>query len=81
MDIDHPLIQIDPDASLEDLQRRVNELTKKLNIAQRMGNRSLADQVRMALNSYQTVYQDRLRAQQANLSKDAPDYSDRIDIS
>jgi hypothetical protein len=81
MHIDHPLIKIDSDTSLEDLQSRVSELTKKLNIANRMGNRFLADQVRMALTSYQTVYQDRLRAQQDKLIKDAPDYSDRIDIS
>ena len=81
MHIDHPLINIDSEASLDDLQSRITELNKKLNIARRMGNRHLADQVAMALTSYQTVYQDRLRAQQQAQSQDAPDYSDRIDIS
>ena len=81
MNSEHPLIKLDPDASMEDLQSRITELTKKLTIAHRLGNRHLADQVRMALASYQTAYQDRLRAQQEAQKNDGPDYSDRIDIS
>ena len=81
MSVEHPLVQIDPDATLDQLQHKISELTKKLSMAHRMGNAHLANQVRMALTVYQNCYQDRMRQEQERLHKDGKDYSDRIDIS
>lgn len=81
MSTEHPLVQIDPNSTVEQLQQRINELTKKLGVAHRMGNAHLANQVRMALMAFQTAYQDRMRAEQERLGKEGKDYSDRIDIS
>jgi hypothetical protein len=63
---------------LEQLGSRVNELQKKLAIAQRSGNGHLADQVRMALESFQTRYQTQL--QETWKSQGGNNYNDRISI-
>lgn len=81
MNIEHPLITVDPGSTMEQLQSRIQELTKKMNTARRLGNAHLANQISMALYSYQSVYDQRLREQQQRDSRNAPDYSDRIDIS
>jgi hypothetical protein len=59
--MEHPLIGNLDNLTVEQLQEKISELTKKLSIAYRTGNSYLCDQLRMALESYQTKYQDRLR--------------------
>ena len=59
--MEHPLVANLDDLSTEQLQEKISELTKKLGIAMRTGNGHLCNQVRMALESYQNKYQERLR--------------------
>lgn len=59
--MEHPLIANLDDLSAEQLQEKITELTKKLGIATRTGNGYLCNQLRMALESYQNKYQERLR--------------------
>lgn len=74
--MEHPLIGDISDQTMEDLATRISDLQKKLTIAQRSGNGHLANQVRMALETYQNQYQSRLRASQPS----GNDYNDRIKI-
>lgn len=59
--MEHPLIPNLDDLSLEQLSEKISELNKKLSIAYRTGNGYLCDQIRMAIESYQTKYQEKLR--------------------
>lgn len=79
--MEHPLINNIDNLTIDELQSRVNELSKKLAIAQRTGNAFLVQQVRMALETFQNKYQEKLRAQWEEKNKSGPDFSDKIDIS
>jgi len=59
--MEHPLIANLDDLTAEQLQEKISELTRKLSIAYRTGNAQLCNQLRMALESYQNKYQERLR--------------------
>jgi hypothetical protein len=59
--MEHPLIANLDDFTAEQLQEKISELNKKLGIAYRTGNAHLCDQLRMAIESYQNKYNDRLR--------------------
>ena len=59
--MEHPLIPNLDDLSLEQLSEKISELNIKLSIAYRTGNGYLCDQIRMAIESYQTKYQEKLR--------------------
>lgn len=73
--MEHPLIGnldlLTPDQLLE----KINELNKKLSIAYRSGNGYLCNQLRMAIESYQTKYQEKTRRDQGTA------FDDVIDIS
>lgn len=73
--MEHPLIgnldSLTPDQLLE----KINELNKKLGIAYRTGNHYLCEQIRMAIDSYQTKYQEKTRRDQGTA------FDDVIDIS
>jgi hypothetical protein len=73
--MEHPLISNLDDLSLEQLSEKISELNKKLGIAYRTGNAYLCDQLRMAIESYQTKYQEKLRG-----SSGTP-FDEVIDIS
>jgi len=79
--MEHPLINNIDDLSMEQLQERITELTRKVGIAHRMGNAQLRHQVQMALETYQNKYRERQQAQWKNDDNQASDFSDRIDIS
>lgn len=81
MTIEHPLIQVDPDITQDQLYSKIQELNRKLNMARRGGNAHLINQIQMAIASFQAVYQQRLQQQAEKDQKNLPDYSDRIDIS
>ena len=72
--MEHPLISNVDDMTTEQLQEKISELTKKLGIALRTGNAHLCNQLRMALETYNNKYQDRLRG------PNTP-FNDVIDIS
>jgi hypothetical protein len=73
--MEHPLIPNLDDLTAEQLSNKINELNKKLGIAIRMGNNHLCTQIRMAIESYQTKYQEKLRG------GDNTPYDEVIDIS
>lgn len=72
--MEHPLINNLDDLSAEQLQEKISELSKKLSIALRTGNGHLCNQLRMALETFNNKYQEKLRG------KGTP-FDDVIDIS
>lgn len=74
--MEHPLIGNIDDLTIEELNGKVVELNKKLSIAYRLGNHALCNQIRMAIETYQTKYQEKLRQ-----TKTGTDYDGMIDIS
>ena len=77
--MEHPLISNLDDVTIEDLGKKISELSKKLAIAQRSGNGHLGNQLRMALETYQNRYQAVLN--ETYKKSGGPDFSDKIDIS
>ena len=59
--MEHPLIPNLDELSADELSAKLNELNKKLGIAYRTGNAHLCNQLRMAIESYQNKYQEKLR--------------------
>ena len=79
--MEHPLLDIDPSLTVDQLQTKISDLTKKLTIAYRSGNDYLVNQIRMALESYNNRYQQKLQEMNTASQKPGADFSDRIDIS
>lgn len=79
--MEHPLITDLDDLSMEQLQERITELTRKVGIAHRMGNAQLRHQVQMALETYQNKHRERQQALWKKNDDAGSDFSDRIDIS
>lgn len=73
--MEHPLIGSLDDLTAEQLLDKITELNRKLSIAARMGNAYLCDQIRMAIESHQTKYQEKLRGNPDN------NFDSVIDIS
>jgi len=59
--MEHPLISNVDDLTTDQLQEKISELNKKLGIAMKIGNGHLCNQLRMALETYNNKYQERLR--------------------
>jgi hypothetical protein len=78
--MEHPLINDIGDLTLDQLQNKINDLNKKLNIAMRGGNAALIGQIQMALETFNNKYQTKLQEQQ-NKNGAGPDFSDKINIS
>lgn len=78
--MEHPFINGLDDLSLEQLGSKISELNRKLSIAHRTGNGYLCDQIRMALDSYQSKYREKLNTvfQSGNTDNN---FDDKIDIS
>ncbi len=79
--MEHPLINNIDNLTVDELQGKISELNKKLSFAHRSGNGQLANQIRMALETFRNKYQEKMQAIQDNQNKNNPDFSDRIDIS
>ena len=73
--MEHPLIGSLDEFTAEQLLDKITELNRKLSIAMRMGNAYLCDQIRMAIESHQTKYQEKIRGNPDN------NFDDAIDIS
>lgn len=56
----HPFINDLSDKTLEELSKTLSELNTKLNFAYRMQNGALINQIRMAIDSYNTEYKKRM---------------------
>ena len=76
--MEHPLIGDLGAVSIEDLSTKVTELYKKLGIAQRSGNAHLCNQLRMAIETYQNQYQQRI--EQERKKTGGPDFDGIINI-
>lgn len=77
--MEHPLIGNIDDLSLDDLTSKISDLNNKLNIVMRTGNGHLCNQIRMALETYQNKYQEKLRATYKRGDGD-PNFDDKISI-
>ena len=73
----HPLIGNLDDLTQDQLTERITDLNRKLGIAMQHGNGHLGNQLRMAIESYQTKYQEKLRDSYANSSS----FTDKINIT
>ena len=73
--MEHPLIGSLEQFTADQLLTTITELNRKLGVAQRMGNADLCNQIRMAIESHQAKYQEKIR--------NSPDnkFNDVIDIS
>jgi len=78
--MEHPLIASLDALTIDELGTKISELHKKLGIAMRMGNGYLCDQIRMALESYQSKYQQRLQESYKSNDSDK-NFDDKINIS
>ena len=79
--MEHPLIHDIDGLSVEELQGRITDLTKKLSWAMRSNNPHLASQIRMALETFQNRHRQKMDEIYAKANQKGQDYSDRIDIS
>jgi hypothetical protein len=77
--MEHPLIGPLDELTLEELSTRVNELSKKLSIAARTGNGHLCNQIRMAMENYQNMYQTKLQESYKKAQGDS-NFDDKINI-
>jgi tRNA U38,U39,U40 pseudouridine synthase TruA len=79
--MEHPLITDADSLTIEQLQTKVTDLTKKLSWAHRSGNAFLTQQVRMALDTYQNKLRQRQQEEWEKNTKNNPDFGNKIDIS
>ena len=75
--MEHPLIGDLNDLTLDELSTKVADLNSKLSMAMRTGNGHLCNQIRMAIESYQTKYQEKL---QESYKKSDANFDDKIKI-
>ena len=73
--MEHPLIGSLEHFTADQLLTTIPELNRKWGVAQRMGNSDLCNQIRMAIESHQAKYQEKLRKDTDN------NFDDVIDIS
>lgn len=60
--MEHPFVNNLAELSIDELSSKISELNKKLSIAAQSGNGHLCNQIRMALESYQNAYQNKIEA-------------------
>jgi hypothetical protein len=60
--MEHPLIGNLDQLTVDELTTIISDLNRKLGIAARSGNAHLCNQIRMALESYNSKYQEKLQA-------------------
>ena len=75
--MEHPLIGDLNNLTMDELSTQIADLNKKLSIAMRTGNGHLCHQMRMAIESYQNKYQERLRE---SYKQSGTNFDDKIKI-
>jgi hypothetical protein len=75
--MEHPLIGSLDNLTLDELSAKVADLNSKLSMAMRTGNGHLCNQIRMAVESYNVKYQEKL---QESYKKSDVDFGDKIKI-
>lgn len=78
--MEHPLVGNLDNLSADQLTAQISDLSQKLGIANRTGNAHLCNQIRMALESYQNKYQQKLQADYAKTLSDAKIDPSKINI-
>jgi hypothetical protein len=79
--MEHPLISNLDDLKIDELGAKISELSNKLRIAQNTGNGHLCNQIRMAIESYQTKHSQRLQEMYQAANRDlGKNLDDKIDI-
>lgn len=78
--MEHPLISGLDELTTDELSLKVSELYKKLSIASRSGNGHMCDQIRMAIESYQNKYRQRIEEENKKDNLDDK-FGDKINIS
>jgi hypothetical protein len=76
--MEHPLIGDLNGLTLDEISTKVTELNKKLRIATSSGNGHLCHQLRMALESYNAKYQEKLKETHDQSGRN---FADKINIS
>jgi hypothetical protein len=77
--MEHPLIGNLDDQTEEQLGARINELNSKLSIAARTGNAHLCNQIRMALETYQSKYRQKVQDNMAQHTR-GTNFDNKINI-
>lgn len=77
--MEHPLIGDISELSIDELSEKLNDLRNKLNIVSRSGNGHLCNQLRMAIETYQNKYTEKLQANDKKQSGDV-NFNDKINI-
>jgi ribonuclease HIII len=75
--MEHPLIGNIDHLTEDELSEKINELNRKLNMAIRSGNGHMCNQLRMAIESFQSKYQQKLQDARKGQSSN---FDDKIDI-
>ena len=75
--MEHPLIGNIDHLTEDQLSEKINELNRKLNMAIRSGNGHMCNQLRMAIESFQSKYQQKLQDARKGQSTN---FDDKIDI-
>ena len=75
--MEHPLIGDLSNLTLEELGEKIADLNRKLSMAMRTGNGHLCNQIRMAIESHNVKYQEKL---QESYKKSDVDFGDKIKI-
>lgn len=78
--MEHPLVGNLDELSSDQLTAQISDLSRKLSIATRSGNAQLCNQIRMALESYQNKYQQKLQADYDRRLQDAKIDTNKINI-
>ena len=75
--MEHPLIGDLSKLTLDELGEKIADLNRKLSMAMRTGNGHLCNQIRMAIESHNVKYQEKL---QELYKKSDVDFGDKIKI-
>ena len=75
--MEHPLIGDLSDLTIDELGEKIADLNRKLSMAMRTGNGHLCNQIRMAIESHNVKYQEKL---QESYKKSDIDFGDKIKI-
>ena len=75
--MEHPLIGDLSELTLDELGEKIADLNRKLSMAMRTGNGHLCNQIRMAIESHNVKYQEKL---QDSYKKSDVDFGDKIKI-
>ena len=78
--MEHPLVNNLEELSVDQLSSQISDLSRKLGIASRSGNAHLCNQIRMALESYQNKYHEKLQSDYAKKLAAAKIDTTKIDI-